>query len=262
MSLVGIQFKFPKWEQKLKRAHEEINLFLAADMQTNRGMLFDAEGGRNGHQKWAPLVFRNGMILAKRGTLRKSIAPKNDGRRPGAGPDGIVRFSGATITVGTSLFYARIMNDGTAKLPGGVIRAKHAKALKIPVDSSFLKSQKIRKGLLEEDLGNEEGMKRKASLERRIVRIQRLLSESKSASSRRKQQAYLTKLNAQLRASKDRKEIEELARRKNRVEGSKGNFIFRKSVRIKARPFDTWTDQDQNELELALRNKLVEILNR
>lgn len=224
MSLVGIQFKFPNWEQKLKRAQEEINLFIAANMQTNRGMLFDAEGGRNGHKKWAPLVFRNGMILSKRGTLRKSLAPQNDGHRPGAGPDGVVRFSGATITIGTQLAYARIMNDGTAKLPGGVIRAKNAQALKIPVEPGFIKSQKLRKTFfLEQELGNEDDPKRKASLERRIERIEKLSKE---------------------------------------VRGNRGNFIFRKSVRIPPRPFDSWTVEDQNELELALRNKLLEVLNR
>lgn len=262
MSLVGIEFKFPNWEAKLKAAKEEINLFLAANMQTNRGLLFDAEGGRNGHQRWAPLVFRNGMILAKRGILRKSIGPKNSGLRPATGPDSIIRFTETTITIGTALAYARMMNDGTAKMPGGVLRAKRAKALKIPVESGFLQSQKIRKGLLEEDLGNEAGMKRKASLERRIDKIQALLRETKNASSRRKRQDYLAKLNDRLRSSKNRDEIEQLARRKNRVESSKGNFIFRKSVKIPGRSFDSWTPEDQNELEIALRNKIVEILQR
>lgn len=232
MSLVGIQFKFPDWKGKLERAKQEINLFIAANMQTNRGLLFDAEGARNGHTKWAPLVFRNGMILAKRGTLRKSIAPKNDGRRPGRSEGGILRFTEHAITIGSSLAYARVMNDGTTKMPGGVIRAKRAKALKIPIPQGAAANE------------NAKGLQAEA-LEPKLARLAERLNKSK---------------NPQARA----KIMRQMDRIRQRIKSGKGpvKFIFRKSVRIPARPFDTWTLQDQNELELALRNKIVEILNR
>lgn len=133
MSGVDIQFefKYPNFGQKIADNRRRIMIFMAAMLQTNRGMLFDAEGAYNGHQKWAPLKFRNGQILSKSGTLRKSIAPGGMSGNPG--PDGIVRISSDIVTIGTKLHYARMMNDGTVGLPGGVLKPKYALALAIPM---------------------------------------------------------------------------------------------------------------------------------
>lgn len=185
-----IKWKFPDWKRRVKEREEEINLFIAANMQTNRGMLFDASGSYNGHEKWKKLVLRQGQPLSKTGALRRSIGPMNDGKRPVQSPSGIVRMSGNTITIGTKLAYARMMNDGTKNLPGGVLRPIHAKALRIPLPGGQ--------------------------------------GATKVAKSLRK---------------------------------SEGKFMFRKSVKIPPRPFDTWTKEDQEELSEALREKLAEILN-
>lgn len=128
---VDIKFDMPKLAPILRRNRQRLLLAFAAAIQTNRGLMFDKEGAHNGHKKWAPLKFRNGQILTDRGTLRKSIAPSNPKGQPG--PDGIVQFSGESIKVGTKVFYAAMMNWGTTKLPGGVLRPKNAQALRIPL---------------------------------------------------------------------------------------------------------------------------------
>lgn len=132
---VEINFEFPDWASSVKAALPEIRLFTAAQIQTNRGMMFDKEGADNGKPKWAPLKFRSGQILSDRGHLRKSWAPTPARGVPGT--NGIVEFSGETITVGTTVLYAALMNDGTAPMPGGVLRARNAKALKIPLPSGL-----------------------------------------------------------------------------------------------------------------------------
>lgn len=203
-NLVTMSFKFPDWPKKVLRAKKELALFQAAQIQFNRGMLFDKEGAYNGRPRWAELKFRNGMILSKRGTLRKSIAPINP--KGSAGPDGIVRFSGDKITVGTSLMYARLMNDGTTKLPGGVLRPVKAKALMIPLPNG------------------------KAATD--------------AAKSLRKGASSLLSVNPKTGRTQ------------------KTNVIFRKWVRIPARPFDDWTAEDQNEFEIAVENKVWEVLGR
>lgn len=174
MSLVQFELKFPDLGKKLREARSEIDLFIAAMMQTNRGMLFDSEGAYNGHPKWAPLKFRQGQILSKRGVLRKSLAPPAANGQPGN--QGTVRVSGEYITIGTMVFYAALMNFGTTKMPDGVLRPKNKQALKIP------------------------------------------------------------------------------------TKGKK--FILRKSVKIPERRFDTWTDEDEQEMSEALMNKLSEVLSR
>lgn len=126
---LDIGFQFPDWQKRLKRAEDRINRFIAAGIQTNRGMMFDAEGGFNGHDKWAPLKCRDGQILSKTGTLRKSISPSKAGKQLGvAGPDGFVQTTGnlirKTTVVGTRVAYAAMMNWGTTGLPGGVLRPK------------------------------------------------------------------------------------------------------------------------------------------
>lgn len=231
MSFVGfdVDFKFPAWARRVKSQQQRILLDLAAVMQANRGMLFDSEGSHNGHTPWAPLVFRDGQILSARGTLRRSIAPLNARGRPG--PSGVVRFVGDQITIGTKLLYARMMNDGTTKLPGGVLRAKNAQALKIPIPKGDRASEAAR------DI-------RRQSTARSLVRLEDRLQRAKSPKSVQK-----------LR--------EQIARAQQRLERGTGgdNFIFRKWVRIPARPFDTWTAQDEAEFSVALRNILVEVLN-
>lgn len=114
----------------IKSRQDEIQRFLAAQIQFNRGMLFDKEGSYNGHPAWEPLKFREGQILSKSGTLRKSIAPNN--AQGTAGTDGYVEIKPDSITVGTNLYYAAMMNYGTVGLPGGVLKPVEAKALKIP----------------------------------------------------------------------------------------------------------------------------------
>lgn len=188
-SAVEIDFDMPALAPKFRGKLREIYLFIAAQIQTNRGLLFDAEGGYNGHKKWAPLKFRQGQILSNRGTLRKSIAPVPARGMPGN--DGIVRISGETVMVGTNLFYARMMNDGTTKMPGGVLKAVNAKALKIP-----------------------------------------------------------------LPAGKQATPAGKSARKEN------GAFMFRKSVKIPARPFDEWNSNDQREIDEALANKIAQVLNQ
>lgn len=125
--MIDIKFQFPDLIGKLKKNKERIELFIAAQMQTNRAMLFEHSGEYNGHPKWAPLKFRNGKPLLLRGTLRKSIAPPNDGKRPVHGPNGIVEYKSGKVKIGTKLAYASIQNNG------GVVKAKNAKALKIPM---------------------------------------------------------------------------------------------------------------------------------
>lgn len=157
----------------LESRRDEINRFLAAQIQFNRGMLFDNEGSYNGHPAWEPLKFRDGQILSKSGTLRKSIAPPSaDGT---AGSEGYVELKPDSITVGTNLYYAAMMNYGTVGLPGGVLKPVNAQALKIPT-------------------------------------------------------------------------------------GPK-SFIFRKSAYIPPRPFNELNEKDAEEFEIALSNKLAEVLS-
>lgn len=198
--MLEVTFKFPDFEAKLRRRAEEMNLFLVANIQTNRGLLFDSEGARYGHRKWAPLKFRAGQILSKRGALRRSIAPANPSGK--AGSDGIVRFVGDQIIVGTNLLYARMMNDGTAKLPGGVLRAKNGGVLMIPIPSG-----------------------KAATPAAKSLKKTRVTYEAAPG-------------------------VE-----KNR------NVIFRKSVKIPARNFTDWNDNDQSEIDGAFLTKLIEIMN-
>lgn len=200
---VNVEFKWPDLEGRLKKAEPEINLFLAAAVQTNRGLLFDSEGKHNGRPGWAPLKLRAGQILSDRGVLRKSIAPYSADGRPG--PDGTVVIQPDAIIVGTNLLYARLMNDGTTKMPGGKMVAKNAKALKIPIPggkNATPAAKALRKNAKTLSYEAADGVQRQAK------------------------------------------------------------FIFRKSVRIPARPFDDWNQQDQHEVNEALVNKAAEIMNR
>lgn len=124
--------KFPKLSQRLLEHQEQITREIVVAIQTNRGMLFDAEGAYNEHKPWAPLVLRTGQVLARRGVLKKSLAP--GGGTGQAGPGGYVDMDGqGVVTVGTNVAYAAMMNFGTTKMPGGVLRPVRAKALAIPL---------------------------------------------------------------------------------------------------------------------------------
>lgn len=233
--MIEIDFKFPDWSEKIKSHEKELNLFVAAQVQFNRGMLFDNEGAWNGRSRWQDLSFRRGQILSKRGTLRKSIAPFNPKGQPG--PDGIVRFAGDVITVGTKLLYARMMNDGTTKMPGGVLRPVRAKALKIPIPQG-------------KSAG--EGAKDIQALHHK-AKISKLHKELRVLADGR-----MTKTKAEKRD----KIYERIVNHSRKMGEGKGpvKFIFRKSVKIPARPFDDWNQVDQQELDQALLNKVVEIL--
>lgn len=194
--MIKTQFVMPDLEGALDRLMPRIMGTVAAIAQTNRGMLFDAEGAHNGHKKWAPLRMRVGMILSDRGVLRRSIAPNNDGVNPIKGPDGIVEIGSREVVIGTRLFYAAMMNDGTTKMPGGVLRPVRTKALKIPLPSG------------------------------------------KSATEGAKQL------------------------RKGASGKGRDKFIFRKSVKIPARPFDEWNTMDQDEMTQTLVRQIASLLSR
>lgn len=231
---VEIEFKFPEWAKKVKARESELNLFMAANIQFNRGMLFDNEGAYNGRQKWASLKMRSGMILSRRGTLRKSIAPSNASGQPGT--DGIVRFSGDTITVGTKILYARLMNDGTEKMPGGVMRPVRAKALKIPLPQGQHANAETKKR------AKEAGARQAQA---RANELRRLIDNAQTPASEAKYREQLRKLEKRIAAG----------------DTGEAKFIFVKYVRIPARPFDTWNDEDQAEIDAALLSKVTEIMN-
>ena len=135
---VEFTFKVPNLA-KIVRAHkDEIMLFLAANIQTNRAMLFTHSGEYNGHKKWDPLKFRDGQPLMKSGALKNSMGPSNSGNQPSIREGTLFMYTGNKITIGSNLAYARTMNDGTTKMPGGVIRPKSAQALKIPTGGKVI----------------------------------------------------------------------------------------------------------------------------
>lgn len=130
--MILVEMQFPHLAEKLRAARGAIQRELVVSMQTNRGMLFDSEGAYNGHTPWASLTLRAGQILAQRGVLKKSIAPAGPSGSPG--PGGYVNMDdGGTITMGTNVAYAGLMNYGTKSMPGGVMRPVHAKVLAIPL---------------------------------------------------------------------------------------------------------------------------------
>lgn len=123
---VQIEWKFPDLLERLKAATPRLGKIVAATLQTQRGMIFDAEGAHNGRAKWEPLKFREGQILSLTGTLRKSVSPGGSLGAPGAG--GYVKISGNVadqeVTLGTKLKYAAVHNFGA------VIKPVQAKALR------------------------------------------------------------------------------------------------------------------------------------
>lgn len=253
-----IDFQFPDWAKAVKRHEGRLNLFLAAQVQANRGMLFDSEGRRNRSESWPTLKFRNGMVLSNRGALRKSISPYNPRGTPG--PSGIVRFTEDTIVVGTSLLYARMMNDGTTKMPGGVLRPKNAKALRIPLPSGQNATQTA-KDIRASGPKTNMSAKQQQRLQNARDRASRAAAQNveaqtpQSAAALQRAQATLAKA----RTAAARK-LNQRAKIRSTGKGGKG-FIFVQSVRIPARPFDQWTPLDQQEIDNALKTELIGILN-
>ena len=143
---VAIEMKFPKLRARLLSKRSELALFLAAQVQTNRGLLFMSEGSRNGGDKWKKPLLRSGRALQKSGALRKSLAP-GTGR---AGPFGVVRILGDNVVVGTRVKYAQIVNKG------GTFTAAPGKAFRIPIPGGKGASptaKAIRSGLIQTNRG-------------------------------------------------------------------------------------------------------------
>ena len=148
MGLVEIKWDFPNLLKRLLRHEQDITMGMLAALQTNRGMMFNAEGAYNDHPKWKPLKFRDGMILSDTGALRKSIAPRAPTGK--AGPDGFAYASGTLAkkgyAIGSKLKYAAMMNWGTTGLPDGVLKPKRKKMLRFeigPGEFAFAKQVKI-----------------------------------------------------------------------------------------------------------------------
>lgn len=128
--MVEIKFKFPNWERRVKEQTPRIQLFIAAMMQENRAQLFAAEGAFSGHSKWKDLKSGenkkfdkegnpNRQILSDTGTLRKSIGPETDGKNPKRNIGTILKMKDDLVTIGTTIAYAKIHNDGgIVKHPG------------------------------------------------------------------------------------------------------------------------------------------------
>lgn len=110
---VSVSIQIPNFIAMSNKAFADLPLIIAASVQTQRGFIFDHEGEYNGHEKWAPLKFRDGQILSDTGKLRKSIAPmqKKDGK-PGREEGTILEARGDMVTVGTDIAYAEIHELG------------------------------------------------------------------------------------------------------------------------------------------------------
>lgn len=121
--------------KKAKGAQLEINLFMAAQMQHNRGMLFARSGNYNGHEQWARPLLRDGQPLKDRGTLSQSMGPRSgaNAQQPVRTQGSVVKFHGNVVSIGTTLIYAALMNWGTTKMPGGVMKPKNKPVFWIPI---------------------------------------------------------------------------------------------------------------------------------
>jgi phage gpG-like protein len=122
--------KHPKLREKLKRNEKRIMLFLAAQLQFNRAMLFKRGGAYNGHQKWKDPLFRSGVPLSDTGALKNSLAPNSKGKASNeakAGPGGTLKIGRGKVTIGTTLKKAKLLNYG------GTVYPVNGKALMIPL---------------------------------------------------------------------------------------------------------------------------------
>jgi phage gpG-like protein len=242
---VDITLKFPDWAERVKGSIADINRFIASQVQTNIGMRFDNEGSYNGHQRWDPLILRSGQILSDRGSLRKSIAPKKSDGNPG--PEGFVDFAADTITVGTKLKYAALMNYGTVGLPGGKLVPKNAKALKIPLPTGKSASPATI------SIMTSKTQKQLSEINKKITEIRNKASKSKKSDP----------VKVEARISKLKQKYAKI--HANLIKArptSRSKFMFLKSVRIPARRFDQWNETDQRELNEALGNFIVRMLKK
>jgi len=228
------------YKSLLANQKNDIFKFIAAQVQFNRGMLFDKSGAYHGHPAWKPLKLRAGKPLLDRGTLRKSMAPSKQppktekGVTSLVGPSGFIAYRGNTITVGTRLHYAKLMNFGTEQMPDGKLTAKDAKALKIPVPQG----KRAGKGAIKIN---------KAPVEKKLKSLQESLKGERLLGRR-------ARIRKQIAATKN-----QLKNKKFKTGSDK--FIFRKSVKIPARRFDQWNDLDQKNLNEALKEYITNVLN-
>ncbi len=254
--MLEIEFTFPDWEGRLERKRGELMRFQAAIIQENRGQLFDSEGSFNGHEGWAPLGMRSGQILSDRGRLRKSLMGQGNGR---AGPGGAVDFAGDVISIGTTLGYAKMMNYGTTKLPGGVLRPKRAKALKIPIPSGQNANTNAR------NLRASKARTRLAKAQQQLSATEAKANKRKAEFEQRGDEGSMTRAVASERTRLNRRAaVQRLQAQVSKImatgKGGQG-FIFRKWVRIPPRDFISWNSQDQTQLNAALMRKIVQVLN-
>jgi phage gpG-like protein len=135
-----VDFKFPDLLKAFENSFDRIKIAIASTVQTQVGMRFDNEGSYNGHERWAPLVMRQGQILSLTGTLRKSIAPSAADGRPGS--QGFVEASGLPddmlVEVGTKVLYSSTHNNGA------IIRPVNKRSLRYmnPNTGKFIFSKK------------------------------------------------------------------------------------------------------------------------
>lgn len=208
----------------LKENKTNIYKFIIANVHENRGELFDRSGDMPGHEPWAPL-WPLGRRAGEKPLLDRGTLRKSLG--PGS-PGGYAVVQGSQIIIGTRLKYAKLMNWGTTKMPDGKLKAKRAQALKIPVGKDVEAPLKVTKN----------------SIEKRLQSLQSKMASAKNRNKKRLSQQIQT-LKLQI---------------KNRTYKT-GKFIFRKSVRIPARRFDIWTEEDNKELMSALKIEVARILN-
>lgn len=138
---IVIRNQFPDLIKKFDDSYERITTVIAATVQTQVGLRFDAEGAHNGHPKWEPLKMRRGQILSLSGTLRKSISPP--GAKGEGGPNGgFVRSHGVVtdmvVEVGTQLIYASVQDKGAIITP----KKKEALRYKNPMTGRYVFSKK------------------------------------------------------------------------------------------------------------------------
>lgn len=135
--MIAFSFKVPKLSEKVRRYKSEINLYIAAQMQANRGQLFARGGAFNGHQAWLKPMLRAGQPLKDSGALSQSLGPRmgKAARNPVRAQGSVVKIYGNVVSIGTTLHYAEMMNWGTTKLPGGVLKPKNKPLLWIPIPS-------------------------------------------------------------------------------------------------------------------------------
>ena len=71
--MINLELQITDFMAIFESRKDDIMDVLAAAMQTNRAMMFDQDGADNGKQAWAPLKWRRGRPLQKRGTLRNPL---------------------------------------------------------------------------------------------------------------------------------------------------------------------------------------------